>query len=670
MFLYGRPGIGKTTLARLFANEFCKSIEQRNMVYFVKYEMDIENTVSKISVNNKKYKSEDILRYWETLNFEERNHILLIIDNFNENTLQGGYKNNFESELEKNFFRRLKDLGIRILITTRIRVNEYVYEVLPVNDTMGLFERYLGETTLQISDKQNIEQIIRILKGNTMLITLLAHLWSRSSENEKTLLLNKIINCEIHKYTKDLIKEVDIDVEVDDRTIYGQTMALLDFSGILKDERVKEVFVNVSLLPLEGLTKDIFNEFVGYLDGNILESLIRDSWVLEEESRVFLHPIMREIVRKNGFVTYKYCKNYCMSIKEVISKNKKMYKFSDRIAYKEYAWEIFRVFSSENNMDAILVDLFYWLSDIYDELAERSRSLEVAKIILNHLDVYNDKLTKAEHMSGIAYSMNNSYKNMEDLEEAENLLCEAVNVYEEIDTINDRIEYKRTAGKIKSNFGSNYIAKSRCNQARKDEFLKKALEYHMEALNYRKDLEERYILKSPNIVRILKNDVAVSYTNVATVYFYLGQYERAIKNHSTAARMREELGNIKALNDNQERIIGCIIQMYRNTFCLDKAYLNKALNYYPELLESNYKNKANKAMKINLNNFLFITRIVLYDKRYVKLHDELVEKYNLFIRWIEENLLLETPFAVDFQEIIKEMDTNKIYVEGEENGNI
>lgn len=660
VFLYGRPGIGKTTLARLFANEHCKNREQKNTIYFVKYETSIENTMSKLSVNNKKYKGEDILKYWETLKFEERNHILLIIDNFNENTLQGGDNNNFESEVEDSFFKRLKDLGIRILITTRIKVNKDVYEVLPVNDTMNLFERYLGYT-LQIRDRQNVEQIIRILKGNTMLITLLAHLWERSDQNEKDLLLDKIINCEIHKYTKNLIKEAD--VEVDDLTIYGQTMALLDFSGILRDESVKEVFVNVSLLPLEGLIKDTFNEFIGYSDGNILESLIRDSWVLEEENRVFLHPFMREIVRENGYVTYKDCENYCKSIKEVISKDQIMCKFSDRIAYKEYAWEIFRVFSLENNMDIVLVDLFYWLSDIYDELAERSRSLEIAKIILNHLDVYN-KLTKAERMSGIAYSMNNSYKNMGDLEKAESLLYDAVHVYEEMDIIDDRIRYNRIAGKIKSNFGSNYIAKSKCNQARKDEFLKKALEYHMEALNYRKDLENRYILETSDIVRTLKSDVAISYTNIATVYFYLGQYERAIENHSIAEEIRKNLGNIKSLNDNQERIIGCIIQMYKNNFYLDRKYIKKALDYYPELLESNYKNKANKAMKININNFIFIARIVLYDRRYVDLYDDLVQKATLFINWLEENLLLETQFAVDFRQIITEMNTNKIYEEG------
>ena len=133
VFLYGRPGIGKSTLARLYANDYCK--EPNHIVYFIKYNESIEKTLSKLSADNKKYKSEDILKYWEMLSPHERTHILLIIDNFNENTLQGGDKKGFESEISSPFFGRLRDLGIRILITTRIKVCDDVYEVLPVKDT-------------------------------------------------------------------------------------------------------------------------------------------------------------------------------------------------------------------------------------------------------------------------------------------------------------------------------------------------------------------------------------------------------------------------------------------------------------------------------------------------------------------------------------------------------
>ena len=246
VFLYGRPGIGKSTLARLYANDYCK--EPNHIVYFIKYNESIEKTLSKLSVDNKKYKSEDILKYWEMLSPHERTHILLIIDNFNENTLQGGDKKGFESEISSPFFGRLRDLGIRILITTRIKVCDDVYEVLPVKDTIGLFERFFGEK-IQKKDRRNIEQIINAVRGNTMLIILFAHLWKRSNEKEK--LLDKIINCQIHEETEELERKAD--AEIEDLTIYGQTMALLDFSGIFKNDMTKKIFVNVSLLPLSGL---------------------------------------------------------------------------------------------------------------------------------------------------------------------------------------------------------------------------------------------------------------------------------------------------------------------------------------------------------------------------------------------------------------------------------
>ncbi len=652
VFLYGRPGIGKSTLARLYANDYCK--EPNHIVYFIKYNESIEKTLSKLSADNKKYKSEDILKYWEMLSPHERTHILLIIDNFNENTLQGGDKKGFESEISSPFFGRLRDLGIRILITTRIKVCDDVYEVLPVKDTIGLFERFFGEK-IQKKDRRNIEQIINAVRGNTMLIILFAHLWKRSNEKEK--LLDKIINCQIHEETEELERKAD--AEIEDLTIYGQTMALLDFSGIFKNDMTKKIFVNVSLLPLSGLEKNTFNEFVGCLDGNILESLIRDSWVLEEENKVFLHPIVREIVRKEGFVTYELCKDYCQTIEKVIRQNRKLV---DRIKYKESAMEIFKIFSTETDMDIILVELFYWLSDICDEVAERDQSLDIVKIILSHLDVYdNNELKKAERMSGIAYSMNNSYKNMDDLDKAENLLLNAKKVYEKIEVPVNRIQYERVAGKILNNFGSNYIARSQCNTVRKKEFLKSALSWQKRAFDYRQSLEQRYILEADeNIINALKSDVATSYTCIATTYYYLGLYKKAIDNHFQAETMRGILEKVKNMNDNQERIIGCVIQMYKEALCLDANYLKRALSYYPKILEDNYKNQANKSLKTNMTNFLLITRIVLYDKRYSELQNELIDKYRSIINWLEEESLIEPPFVASIKEIIDEMVINKI----------
>ena len=114
------------------------------------------------------------------------------------------------------------------------------------------------------------------------------------------------------------------------------------------------------------------------------------------------------------------------------------------------------------------------------------------------------------------------------------------------------------------------------------------------------------------------------------------------------------------MNDNEERIIGCVIQMYKEALCLDANYLKRALSYYPKILEDNYKNQANKSLKTNMTNFLLITRIVLYDKRYSELQNELIDKYRSIINWLEEESLIEPPFVASIKEIIDEMVINKI----------
>ena len=53
-----------------------------------------------------------------------------------------------------------------------------------------------------------------------------------------------------------------------------------------------------------------------------------------------------------------------------------------------------------------------------------------------------------------------------------------------------------------------------------------------------------------NVRKKMKAEVATSYTNIATTYFWLKQYKKAIEYHLKAYEVRKELGNENAQSVN------------------------------------------------------------------------------------------------------------------------
>lgn len=647
-FLYGRPGIGKTTLARMYAN-YCSA----NQIYFVKYDQSIEYTVSKLSSDPKKYKVQDILTYWSNLPTSERKLILLIIDNFNEDSLQGGKKRNFTEELKTDFYNKLLDLGIRIIFTTRINTNCNIYEVPPVEEKLALFKNYCQQDTFTSDEIKLIKCIIDAVHSNTLLITLAAYIWSRSNDEDRIKLLDAIENGTLKSNSIKIPINSESELNESKDTIYNQAATLLDFSGILENSEFKKVFVNAALLPLQGISKFVFLNMMSCTDDNILNDLIDGCWILCDNNVVMMHPLIREIAFTKEIVSYALCKKYCENISKSINIEKPLI---ERILYKNCAYEIFSKFGNIQEMDIVLVRLFYRLSDIYDSISEKKMSMEIADVVaqnINKIDEYS--LERARMLSGIAYSINNCFDSMEELEKANGLLCEANKIIcsLNVDEI-DRLQYALTYGKIFSNFGSNNIAKSKCNSNQKYVFLNEALKYHKKALEFRQNQAYK-LLEDDNAEKIMKAEIATSYTNIATTYFLLEQYEDAIEHHKKAYELRKELENENAQSVNVQRIVGCVIETYKSNLNVSSDYINEVMNYYPDLLKINYRFKNRNNFKINLENFLKIEKIVKHDIRFCSLHGEMDKKAKAVLDWINENDDLKDTY----KEIIKKIQEVK-----------
>lgn len=639
LFLQGRPGIGKTTLARLYAKS---CTEEGARVFFQKYDSSIEYTVGKLAENPHKNSGQDMLNYWYGLTETERKKILLIIDNFNEDVLQGGEKEHFNRELRGDFYKRLVDSGIRILFTTRIDVGRNVYVVKPVEAAYELFVRYSGTEAEQ--DKSRIREVITAIKGNTLLLVLVASIWERIGKSGKQELVKRLKRCRLKEQVEVTTVYADVNT-VEDMNIYEQVAELLDFSGILSDADIHKVFANAVLLPHEGMSKSMFQKLTNSKDDNNLYKLIRNSWILNEFDCIYVHPVVREIAFRNNLVTYEMCADYCKSVNEEIQIE---LPFEKRFVYKRYAEEIYRRFVYEETLDVILVNLFYRLSALYDGLAEAEVSMKIINRIYDDIEkVVDNPVDKARMLSGIAFSLNNCFDGMETLEQAKQLLDKAMSIIGGVDEASDKLSYVQAYGRILSNYGSNALAKSKCESDKKMLHLEEALKWHEDALAYRESVLLNFTEEETK--RIISSEIATSYTTKATDYFYMEQYAKAIEHHQKAYELRDELGLENEKNINSQRIIGCILSWYGKEQVVAHKYVCFALGYYPELIQANYKVEAFKALKDNLGYFVELAEIVKRDGQLVSLIGETEMKMTAILEWMKSEERLVEMFQAEMK---------------------
>lgn len=600
LFLAGRPGIGKTTLAKLYAN-----ISGKNSIYFLKYSGSFEETLGTLSKKSKSDAWKEVLNYWKSLKASEKQQILLIIDNFNDDSVES-LDSSYSEKLNTGLFGELKNLGIQIVITTRINVENNVYMVEGVNESITLFEAYYKKQ-LNEEEKDNVKTLIQLVHNNTLLLALCAGLVRNGCLLKNV--INSIRECNIK--VEDIFVERQADFESPEKriryTIYEQVAAILNMDNLLKSTENIHILANMALLPLNGMNRQQFIKFI-HKDStkwiNCMKELILRSWIIEEGDNVCLHPVVREILLDKGIISWTECKEYCQSLMDVIDLE---YPFQSRMKYKPYAEEVYKHLGETH--DIILAELFYNLSDIYDQIGDRAMSRAMVDNVVEYLDEMDDSLKKVRMYSGIAYSYNNKVNNIEDLKQATHLLDKAENILNGLKTQYTKLDYYSSLAHIYSNRGSNELAWIRYEEyeVKKDEHITQALDYHKRALEFRK-----------KIANIAMRSVATSYTGIATCNYKLQQYEESVSNHQSALKIREEYEPGKVAI-NQQRMLGSTIQGYKKNHSFDIETFRLELEFYPNLLQKNRELENKVTFLENVKSFNSLYEIIFNDERAIDL---------------------------------------------------
>lgn len=622
VILYGSPGIGKTTLAKKYANEYREKGEY-DTLYFIRFDKCIEATLSKLVNNGIKNPFETLIKEWENLDSQTKAKTLVIVDNFNEDSMESDNKN-FVREMQGENWKKLQELGIHFLVTSRINPGKNQYQVSAVENPLKLFKTYYiadggKESSL---DEKKVKQLITTVKGNTLVIILSAHLWADSPANGENL-LQRLKECEINTENTELPIEADTtQISQENSTLYGQVEAILELGRIVEDDNYRYILSNAVLVPLTGMPEKYFMEFIEISDHNLINRLIQRSWIMKEDDQIFLHPVIKEVLMRKLPLQYKNCEKYCRHLAQRISIDLPL---SEKIPFKSNAKEVYHFFKRENS--PILTELFYALSDICDDTEDKKLSRELAELIRNSVISMDDGIDKAEKLSGIAYSYNNCIKEDTDLDQAFKWLVEAKDIMDTIQEIPaNSFRYYSVYGKIHSNLGSNHLSRrSRIKNdplAAREEALRAKVE-HESSLKYRKKLLE---ITEKDKKSQAESAIAKAYTGIATDNFYLGEYEDSVKFHKESLKIREILKESEGIAINQQRILGNVIKLYETDMKRAYPYFDELLGYYPQILKTNLEYGNKVAFQDCIKYFYAVKEIIENDEVLQNLKDTLNQK--------------------------------------------
>jgi len=304
VFLVGMGGIGKSEIAKAYCDAYRDSYD---VILWVSFEGSLKKTVISDfafpieGLERGDYPREDDETYFQrklkVLNEIADQRVLIVFDNFD-----------VLSDEDLEIFCRGR---YSVLFTTRYHeVCEDVPELAvgEFTDERELLEIFQNEykKKLEGSAAGQVKELLGILKGHPLSIRLVASAMrsSRMSPDKMLALLKKD--------TQERKKENARAYE----QVFGRLRQVFLVSALTEEEQ--RVLKNLALMPLGGIDVEIFYEWCGFEDYDVIDGLIQKSWVIHDPAadEVHLHPLVTDIMLEELAGDPGCCEQLLSSLKE------------------------------------------------------------------------------------------------------------------------------------------------------------------------------------------------------------------------------------------------------------------------------------------------------------------------------------------------------------------
>ena len=310
VFVYGVGGSGKTEIAKRYIHKYAS---ESDAVIFARYESTLQDLITseryfdiegfaRKKINGESEGDEQFaIRKLAEIKRLSTPNTLIVLDNFDtagdpllEDFLAGPY---------------------RVLITTRTNFEDLgiptVYvSALKDDEQHRLFQRFY-KRELSPADSEIVGQIIGCVGGHTLTIELLAKLMA-GKRIKPAAMLERLKEEGVFGQQKGEVSHGFLKKD----TVYAHIKALFRIEDLADEER--EILMNLSLLPIEGVSVEQFLRWCELEDCEAVNRLIGRSWILYDEKRDYmsLHPVISDVVRAECGVSFRTCEIMLRNLRE------------------------------------------------------------------------------------------------------------------------------------------------------------------------------------------------------------------------------------------------------------------------------------------------------------------------------------------------------------------
>lgn len=476
--LFGIGGIGKTELAKSYANEHNKEYDY---IYIVSCTISIlDGIAEQVEIDGfNRRKIGDVFESNKTYGERKLKWIL-------ERTLKILFI--FDDVSPKDYtWNKIVSIDQDKIITSRYSKEMWdcsIIEVLALEklqEQQSLFEKYL-ERELEKEEVSTFKDIANIVHGHTLILQLIA-LQCNTSDITLVEMLENLKKQRV--YTEDK-NEFSYGNTKEERNMYGHIRAIWNLSILSEEE--ERVMQGLCLLPEQGITRKEYKELMSLDDLNTINSLKKRGWIQEYikfgKTWIYLHMVVSEVIyselyRKNPVDLKKFQQKMLKKIKN------RSIELSERLRYIAYGeYMAFRLIND--------LDKAYFLVALSME-EENLRELKKAIEMLEKAEDYIKELGLLENLIAA-----DCYNNMGVVYHTKKCFSKSYDYYKKAEKI-----YKINSEKYPEKYGLflHNMARVYLESGKYDE-----------ALNI-EDIAEKYILKGDKIDLGKVYDVKATYYN-------------------------------------------------------------------------------------------------------------------------------------------------------------
>ncbi|MGE5341963.1 MAG: tetratricopeptide repeat protein [Candidatus Omnitrophota bacterium] len=539
----GWGGIGKTEVCKAF---FLKHYEEYRYAAWVDWISSVKESIVNALGNDRSTfiqtsetdKTDDRFEKIKQRLYDIRESFLLVLDNI-ENP----------NDPDLDLFSSLH-ASIKVLANSRSHIEGYKVQnldVLAPSECKALFYAfYKGK-----GDDELVEKVLDLCGYHTLTVELLAktayHGAMRIGDLYQTLLskgfnLNPVRGEKVSTFWHD---------EKEKKTFFDHLVKVFDISGVTEEEL--SVLVNLSVLPSVYIPIPWISEWLKLKDNTEIISLIDKGWLKrDEESRIYMHPVIQEVVKHKTIPDARKCKEliYSLTMKSDLKPAENPIHKKEYVIYGESVVRGMGDKEKDEGLAALAnnLSIFYRAMGQLDRALEyQLKSIEIAEAVLalqhpalaasyNNLSlIYKDmgqlaralecQLKANEILEAVLDSQHPhlaiSYNNLSLIYQAMGQFDRALECQLKAIEINEAVldpQHHDLAGSY-NNLSTIYKVMGQ---------LDRALEYQLKSI----EIDEAVLAPQ-------HPDLATSYNNVSSIYQAMDQLDRALEFQLKAIKIRE-----------------------------------------------------------------------------------------------------------------------------------